>query len=423
MEAYRKRYHAAEREERSSLLDEFCEISGYHRKYAIGLLNRPDGEEADRPRRRRGVTYSSVAVGVVEAVWKTAGYPWSARLKALLPLWMPWARGHIRGLSEEVERHVRAISGRQIDRRLSQRKRRLRRGLYGRTKPGTLLKHHIPVKAEPWDVAEPGYAEIDLVSHSGPSARGEFGYSLNLTDVYLGWCETRAILGRGEEGVVAALDEIRRALPFPLRAIDPVVCAKRASLRGSSTSISSATAATTASSSPGAAPTSPVVKRTRILQGKKDDNAHIEQKNWTHVRRIFGWDRYDTPKVIAAMNDLYRGDLRRMMNLFQPSVKLIERKRVGSRLTRRYDAARTPLDRLADLYAKGSLPPSVLALLALRDRTDPFELSAAIEGQLDQIERTRSGQPLPSQLAPARRPAPPLPPRRGWAVLETTHAR
>ena len=405
MEAYRKRYHAAEREERSSLLDEFCEISDYHRKYAIGLLNRPDGEEAGRPRRRRGVTYSSVAVGVVETVWKTAGYPWSARLKALLPLWMPWARGHIRGLSEEVERQVLAISGRQIDRRLSQRKRRLRRRLYGRTKPGTLLKHHIPVKAEPWDVAEPGYAEIDLVSHSGPSARGEFGYTLNLTDVHLGWCESRAILGRGQEGVVAALDEIRRALPFPLRAIDS---------DNGSEFINFHLVGYCRDHG---------LQFTRGRPYKKDDNAHIEQKNWTHVRRIFGWDRYDTPEVIAAMNDLYRGDLRRMMNLFQPSVKLIERKRVGSRLTRRYDAARTPLDRLADLYAKGSLPPSVLALLALRDRTDPFELSAAIEGQLDQIERTRSGQPLPSQLAPARRPAPPLPPRRGWAVLETAHAR
>ena len=405
MEAYRKRYGAAEREERPSLLDEFCEISGYHRKYAIGLLNRPDGEEADRPRRRRGVTYSSVAVGVVEAVWKTAGYPWSARLKALLPLWMPWARGHIRGLSEEVERHVRAISGRQIDRRLGQRKRQLRRRLYGRTKPGTLLKRQVPVKAGPWDVAEPGYAEIDLVSHSGPSARGEFGYTLNLTDVHLGWCESRAILGRGEEGVVAALDEIRRALPFALRAIDS---------DNGSEFINFHLVGYCRDHG---------LQFTRGRPYKKDDNAHIEQKNWTHVRRIFGWDRYDTPEVIAAMNDLYRGDLRRMMNLFQPSVKLIERKRVGSRLTRRYDAARTPLDRLANPYAKGSLPPPVLALLALRDRTDPFELSAAIEGQLDQIERTRSGQPLPSQLAPVHRPAPPLPPRRGWAVLETTHAR
>ncbi len=365
---YRQRYHKARRKERSSMLDEFCRISRYHRKYAIALLRRKDGDDETAKRRRRGVTYSSEALRVVEKVWRAAGYPWSQRLKALLPLWLPWARRHL-AISSSVERQVLAISPRQIDRRLASRKRTLKRRLYGRTKPGTLLRRQIPVKVGSWDVREPGYTEIDLVSHSGPCASGEFVYSLNLTDIHLGWCESRAILGRGERGVVAALDQIRRALPFRLRAIDSdngsefinhhlVAYCRRQDLQF-----------------------------TRGRPCKKDDNAHIEQKNWTHVRRIFGWDRYDSAEAVSAMNALYGGHLRLMMNLFQPSVKLLERHRIGSRLTRRYDAAQTPLDRLVGYHKGRPLPEAVRQLVAWRERTDPFELAADIERKLNGLDR------------------------------------
>ena len=395
LQAFRRQYGAATRPVRSTLLDELCRLSGYHRKYAIALLNRPGQPPGERPRRRRGVTYSAAALRVIEAIWKAAGHPWAERLKALLPLWLPWARRHVRGLSAEIERQVLQISARQIDRRLRDKRRRLKRRLYGRTKPGTLLKHQIPVKAEPWNVGEPGWTEIDLVSHSGPSARGEFGYSLNLTDVYLGWCESRAVLGRGEVGVVAALDQIRRRLPFALRGIDSDngsefinyhlvrYCREH------------------------------VIQFTRGRPYKKDDNAHVEQKNWTHVRRLLGWDRYDTPRVIAAVNELYAGPLRLMMNLFQPSVKLVERQRVGSRLCRRYEAARTPLDRLADCSAGAPMPEAVRALLALRQCTDPFELAAQIERQLNAIERIRAGRGAPTRCALARAAAPLSPPGGG----------
>ena len=405
LRTFRRRYRLAEREGRTKLLDEFCAMTGYHRKYAIALLNRRE-EERREERRRRGLTYSASAMRVVEMIWKAAGYPWSERLKAMLPLWLPWARRKLRRIAPEVEREVLTISARQIDRRLAGKKRRIKRRLYGRTKPGTLLKHEIPVKTDSWDVAGPGYAEIDLVSHSGPCARGEFAYSLNVTDVFLGWCETRAILGRGQEGVVAALDAIRRALPFGLRGIDSdngsefinyyllAYCREHG------------------------------IQFTRGRPYKKDDNAHIEQKNWTHVRRIFGWDRYDTPAVVGSMNALYQGDLRLMMNLYQASVKLLERVRNGARLTRRYEPARTPLDRLAGLHTPRTMPEAVRALLALRDGMDPFDLAEDIEAQLDAIERIRNGQhPIPRRTA-ARRPAPPPPPLRGSrAALETSHAR
>ena len=368
---YRREYQKVSKEERSRILDEFCSMTGYHRKYAISLLNRRDEEPAKKPGRRRGVTYSDQAIGILESIWKASGYPWSARLKALLPLWLPWARKRFAALTLEVENEILSISARQIDRRLQAKKRELKRRLYGRTKPGTLLRHQIPVKTDSWDVEEPGYTEIDLVAHCGPSASGEFGHTLNVTDIYTGWVESRQVLGKGETGVCAALEEIRQSLPFTLKGIDSDngsefinhhlfrYCTKHH------------------------------LQFTRGRPYKKDDNAHIEQKNWTHVRKIFGWERYDTPEVLDAMNALCRDDLSRMMNLFQPSVKLKEKCRVGSRLTRRYDTPQTPLDRLVASYADRPLPPRVKRLQALREHLDPFELSERIETALTRIDRLR----------------------------------
>ena len=371
LKGYRKRYRkASNKPERSEVLTEFCKATNYHRKYAVALLNGPE-EDKQSELRRRGASYSASAVRVVERIWKAAGYPWSERLKALLPLWLPWAHKHIGGLTPEVEDEVLRISARQIDRRLKDKKRSLKRRLYGRTKPGTLLKHHIPIKTDCWDVTQPGHAEIDLVSHSGPCASGEFVHSLNLTDIQTGWVETRAVLGKSEVRVTGALDEIRHTLPYRLCAIDS---------DNGSEFINHHLYRYTQHHD---------IQFTRGRPYKKDDNAHIEQKNWTHVRKLFGWERYDTKEVLEAMNDLYCNELRLMMNLFQPSVKLRSKERVGSRLRRRYDKAKTPLDRLVDSYAGQTLPLPVQKLVLLRERLDPFELTQRIETKLEAIERVR----------------------------------
>ena len=367
---FRKRYAAAERSDRSLLLNEFCEVTGYHRKYAIALLRKPADTPASGPRRRRGPAYSDAAVNVLARIWSAADYPWSVRLKALLPLWLPWARKHLRGCTAEIDAELRRMSARQMDRRLAEKKVSLKRRLYGRTKPGTLLKHHIPIKTDHWDVTEPGYCEIDLVSHSGPSASGEFLHSFNLTDIKTGWGETRSLMGKGEAGVVEALDDMRRTLPFKLKAVDSDngsefinhhlfrYCQKHG------------------------------IQFTRGRPYKKDDNAHIEQKNWTHVRRILGWDRYDTVAQQDAMNALYKGELRLMMNLYQPCVKLKRKERVGSKLRRVYDAAKTPLDRLIEACGDNALPLPIQRLIALRQNEDPFTLSTRIETKLRALYET-----------------------------------
>jgi hypothetical protein len=364
--AYRARYAGAERSERSRLLTEFCRLTKYHRKYAIALLRRPADERVGGPPRRRGPTYSAAAIGVLERIWEAADYPWSERLQAMLPVWLEWADQHVRGVTPDIKAQLLRMSARQMDRRLAGKKRKLKRKIYGRTKPGTLLKHQVAIKTDNWDVSEPGYCEVDLVSHSGPSASGEFIHSLNLTDIHTSWSETRAIMGKGERGVVAALEDIRRALPFTLKAIDSDngsefinhhlvrYCRKHG------------------------------ITFTRGRPYKKDDNAHIEQKNWTHVRRIFGWDRYDTRAQLDTMNALYRGDLRVMMNLFQACVKLRSKERVGSRLRRRYDPASTPLDRL---IRSGTKTPALSLLRKRQEATDPFTLAASIQRQLDQLQR------------------------------------
>jgi hypothetical protein len=171
-------------------------------------------------RRKRKATYTLRALRVVEGIWVAAGYPWSVRLKALLPLWLPWARARWPGLTPEVEAQVLSISPRQMDRHLAVKRRTAKKRLYGRTKPGTLLRRQIPVKTAHWDVKGPGFTEADTVSHSGPCASGEWVHSLNMTDIFSGWVETRAMMGASEEGAVEAIEEIRRNLPFGLLGID-----------------------------------------------------------------------------------------------------------------------------------------------------------------------------------------------------------
>ncbi len=364
LRAIHARYQRSKPAVKGSILDEFCSVCGYNRKYAIRLLSKPCPGARPGPRRSRGPSYGREVIEVLARVWEAAGYPWSVRLKALLPLWLPWLRQR-RAVSAETERQLLAISPRQIDRRLKPRKTELRRRMYGRTKPGTLLKHQIPIKTDHWDVKSPGFTEIDLVSHSGDCAEGEFAHSFNVTDIHTTWTEARAVMGKGQTGIVAALEDMRQSLPFPLRGID--------SDNGSEFINAHLVRYCQVKS----------IQFTRGRPYKKDDNAHIEQKNWTHIRKLVGWERYDSAAAVKLLNSLYRNEIRLMMNLFQPSVKLMQKKRVGSRLKRIYDAPRTPLERL-QAYPETD-PETLKKLIKLRATTDPFQLAKAIDDKLAQI--------------------------------------
>jgi len=386
VQAIYQRYRRAARPDKKRILDEFCQVTRYHRKHAIRVLNGP-APGAARPPRRRTVTYRPAVIEALRAIWAAAGYPWSLRLQALLPLWLPWARRRLR-LRPAVARQLLAISPRQMDRRLAPHRRLLTKRLYGRTKPGTLLKHHIPLKTDRWDVMTPGFTEIDLVAHCGSLGDGEFVHSLNLTDIHTTWVETAAVLGKSQAAVQAALEQLRQALPFRLQGID--------SDNGSEFINQHLWDYCQAHE----------IQFTRGRPYKKDDNAHIEQKNWTHVRKLLGYVRYDSAGAQAAIHALYRRELRLFQNLFLPSVKLIRKERVGSRVRRRYDVPRTPLERV---LACPEIRPEVAAhLQQQREGLDPFALARAIEQQLDRIYALAN----PRHSAPAAPATPAGPVRR-----------
>lgn len=354
---------AQTRRERSQLLTEAVQVTGRHRKAIIRAWRRPVRLGPRRRRRGRAPRYGPAVVRALRALWTAAGYPWSVRLKALIPLWLPRARKRL-ALTPATEAGLRAISARQIDRVLAADKRRIRRRQYGRTKPGTLLKHQIPIKTDHWDVTEPGFTEIDLVSHSGECADGDFLHSLDLTDIHTTWVETCAVLGKSQVRVQEGLDHLRQQLPFPLRGIDSDNGSEfinahlhhYCQVQG--------------------------IQFTRGRPYKKDDNAHVEQKNWTHVRKHMGYLRYDTEAARTAMNAAY-AELRLLQNLFLPSVKLQTKTRVGARLRRRHDRPQTPLDRVQ--AAPQADAAKVAALVALRDRLDPFVVAARVDQLLERV--------------------------------------
>jgi hypothetical protein len=353
-------------------------VTGYHRKAVIRLLRRP---ARPRPHRRRGRPrrYGPAVVRVLRAVWTAAGYPWAVRLQALLPLWLPHVRQRWR-VSAAVERQVRQISARQIDRLLQADKRQVRRRLYGRTKPGTLLKHQVPLRTDRWDVTVPGFTEADLVAHSGDRADGDFAYTVNQTDIVTTWVETQAVLGKSQVRVQQALEAMRQRLPFALLGIDTDNGSEflNAHLVRYCRGLD--------------------VQFTRGRPYKKDDNAHIEQKNWTHVRKLVGYERYDTEAAVAALNALYR-ELRLLQNLFLPTVKLMRKERVGARVRRIYDAPKTPLDRVRACPTADAA--KVATLVALRTRLDPVALAARIDQLLERVYALAHRRAVPGRV---RRP-------------------
>ena len=351
------------RKEKSRLLEQMCETLGRSRRQAKRLM-RGKEPRLERPFRFRDPIYPEKLIRVLDQVWEAAQYLWSVRLKAALPLWMPWIKERWE-LSRQEQGQLLAMSPATMDRRLGPYKKKLSHKIYGQTKPGRWLRQTIPIQTESWNVPEPGWMEADTVSHSGPSAAGVFAHSLNQVELFSGWVEMEAILGKRAEVVVAAADKMRQRMPFEQKGMD-TDCGEEfinyeldrwCHRHG--------------------------VKRFRSRPYKKDDQAHIEQKNGTHVRRLIGWDRYDTQEAVGAMNELYRNEWRLLANLFLPSVKLSNKIRVGSRIKRVYGEAKTPLDRLLDSGMGDRV--KLDELRRMRGRLDPFELAKAVDRKLKAI--------------------------------------
>ena len=375
LESIKQRYLNCPKDGKSVILSEFCRVCGYDRKYAITLLHKSDSPPPPRKSSKRPVIYGPDIHAIILDLWEQSNFPWSVRLKAIVKLWLPWIRRRHK-MNPKTEALLLAASKSTLDRILARHRNRLKKRIYGKTKPGSLLKRDIPVRTDFWNINEPGWLEIDLVSHSGPCAFGDFIFTLNATDIYSGWVESRAVLGKTEDAVRAALEDIIGSLPFKTKGVDSDngsefinwhlyrYCGRNK------------------------------IQFTRSRPYKKDDNAHIEQKNWTHVRKLIGWDRYDSATALDLLNSLYKDPLRAWMNLFQPSVKLLRTIRRGSRTRKIYSAPQTPIDRLAKYN-----PALAAELMELRDTLDPFVLSGEIAKVLEQIWKTANNKPNLKELA------------------------
>ncbi len=318
----------ASRKEKTVIIDECCAVCGYHRKHAIRRLRgykrftKPRSKKRGKP----AVYNKDAVIRPLKQIWLTANLPCSKRLKAILPLWLPKYSEHFGQVAEDIIKALSTISPSTIDRILKPVRIQYQKRGKSTTKPGPLLRKQIPINTNQWEVFRPGYLEADTVAHCGDSLLGMFAYTIDFVDIATGWTEQRAVWGKGEKGVLEQIKDVEKMLPFPLLGFD--------SDNGSEFLNDHLLRHFTDRKQP--------IRFTRSRAYHKDDNAHIEQKNWTHVRQWLGYQRLDHPKVVSLMNNLYHNEWRLFHNFFLPSVKLIEKERIGSKTIKKHDDPKTP---------------------------------------------------------------------------------
>ena len=374
LEAIVKRYKRADRTQKHTILDEFCAATQYHRKHAIRLLRGFKRFTKPQPQRRgpKPVYDSPALLTALKKIWLAANQPCASRLNALLPLWLP-SYGHPFGeLPPRLQQDLQRISPATLNRLLQPVRIQYNKRGRATTKPGTLLRKQIPLKTNQWDETRPGFLEADTVAHCGDSLAGMFAFTVDCVDIATGWTEQRAVWGKGETGVLEQIRNIEQSLPFPLLGFD--------SDNGSEFLNHHLLKHFTDRKKP--------IQFTRSRAYHKNDNAHIEQKNWTHVRQWVGYDRLDNPQVVPLLNDLYTQEWRLLHNFFLPSVKLLAKERIASKTIRRYDLPKTPCQRV--LESPGVSPETKKQLAAQVKSLNPFQLRTAIELKLKKISQTCS---------------------------------
>jgi len=330
LEVVRPRYLKASKSEKQKILDELTAATGYHRKHAIRVLNNRVSKTRRRKRTGYPTVYHGEVVRALEQIWEIYGRICSKRLQPFLPEAIRvLERCQEMELSEETKELLLKISSASMDRCLRPARIQTRHGL-STTKPGSLLKTLIPIRTfTEWDDEQPGFLEIDLVAHCGNTVEGQFLCTLTCTDLCTGWTEVTGLLHRSQEAVAEALRRMRQRLPFRLLGID---------------------------SDNGGEFINDLLYRycvdeeitfTRSRPYQKNDQAHVEQKNWSVVRHTVGYDRWETEQELALLESIYE-DLRLYINFFQPSLKLIAKERIGNKTIKRYDTAKTPYQRVLE---------------------------------------------------------------------------
>lgn len=364
------RYRTATLKKKTVILNEFCLTYKCHRKHAIRKLNnhsvipKPKKKKQGRPPKYKN---NRELVKVVETIWIQSNLPCSKRFKTVLKLWLPFYSEEYGKISAEIYKLINSISESTLDRIL--KPVRVKHKTKGRctTKPGSLLRKHIPLKTNQWDETIPGFLEADTVAHCGTSLLGIYINTLDTVDIATSWSEQRAVWGKGEAAVLEQIKDIESSLPFLLLGFDADngkeflnyhlmrYCQNRKR----------------------------PVQFTRSRAYHKNDNAHVEQKNWTHVRQWLGYDRLDNPKIVPLLNDLYKNEWKLFHNFFCPSVKLIEKERIGSKTIKKHDSPKTPYQRIME---SPFIPSATKQSLSdVFHSLNPFKLRKTIESKLSNI--------------------------------------
>lgn len=369
----KRRYLKADKKGKTKILDEFCANMKFHRKHAIRIF-RTDYDYnriEKRGRKKREKIYSNEFILLCIKIWEVLDYPCGDRLQPSLVEMTKVLERHDElksfDLNKEVWQKLNKISAKTLNRRLKREReiRHLKRNR-GTTKHGSLLKSSVPIRITDWDRDELGFMEMDTVAHNGGDPSGEHIYSLDLVEISAGWSEQIAVLGRGERGIVRAIDNIKKEVPFEIKGFDSDTgsefvnwhfvryCEKHGH------------------------------SFTRSRPAMKNDNAYVEEKNDTHIRRWLGYRRYDTKKQLKLINNLYRKELRLFNNFFRPVMKIKEKIKVNNSICRKkYDRAKTPYQRLLDSGKISKEKQKELNKIYLS--LNPVQLKKKIDEKIKQI--------------------------------------
>jgi len=367
VEVVRPRYLKASKFEKQKILDEFTSATGYHRKHAIRVLK--NKVQVQNHFKGKTKTYQRLYCGEVvqalEQIWEIYGQICSKRLQPFLPEAVRvLERCKEINISKGTKELLLKISSASIDRCLRPIRIKTSHGL-STTKPGSLLRKLIAVRTfTEWDEQRPGFLEIDLVTHCGNTTEGQFLCTLTCTDLCTGWTDVTAVLHRSQEAVSEAIQRMRQRLPFPLLGID---------------------------SDNGGEFINDLVYRyclaekitfTRSRPYQKNDQAHVEQKNWSVVRHTVGYDRWETEQELALLECIY-DDVRPYINFFQPSLKLMAKERIDKKTYKRYDPAKTPYQRV--LERKDISLEAKARLAHLYVQLNPAELRRRIDQKIAKL--------------------------------------
>jgi len=340
VKATASRYRKSTKRQKKKILDEFVESTAYNRCYASLILSKYGktawngklciiGDITTIHRRRRDRYYDDKVLSALRKIWMILDWICGKRLAAAIPEVIPilYQAGEIR-LDRQTREKLLKISPATIDRLLAADRKKLQIKGRSHTKPGSLLKSQIPIRRfDEWNEGKPGFVEIDLVGHDGGDSSGEFCFTLDVTDIFTGWTETRAVKNKAQVWVFEALVHIIKLVPFALLGIDS---------DNGSEFINAHLVAYCEQQK---------ITFTRARPYRKNDNCFVEERNNSIVRRAVGYKRYDTDAQLKTLNHLY-GLLRLYTNYFQPVMKLVRKERVGSRVKKIYDKPQTPYHRV-----------------------------------------------------------------------------